>query len=142
MPIKIYHTLPKEACDIRKAVFVAEQGFTDEFDEIDGISVHLVLFSGETPAAVCRVFWDEGMGQYILGRVAVAKAFRGKKLGAAIVKAAEAQVRKMGGKELHLHAQCRITGFYEAIGYTQYGNIEDDQGCPHIWMKKDLYSGR
>lgn len=55
--VKIYPTLPEEACWLRETVFVDEQGFTD---------------------------------------------------------------------------------FYETIGYTQYGEIEDDQGCPHIWMKKEL----
>ena len=29
---KIYSTLPEEACYIREAVFVQEQGFFDEFD--------------------------------------------------------------------------------------------------------------
>jgi hypothetical protein len=31
---------------------------------------------------------------------------------------AEAQICHMGGRGLRLHAQCRIDGFYEAIGYT------------------------
>ena len=138
MDIRIYCTLPQEAREIRQTVFVDEQGFEEEFDTTDNIATHLVLFENGIPAAVCRVFWDEAMGQYLVGRVAVRKEFRGKGLGAAIVKAAEAQVRRMGGKELHLHAQCRITGFYEAIGYTSYGPVEDDQGCPHIWMRKRL----
>lgn len=138
MGIKIYQTLPREAMALREAVFVDEQGFTDEFDDLDQISIHLVLFQEDVPAAVCRVFWDEDMGQYILGRVAVSKDHRNKHLGTVIVRAAQEQVRKMGGKELHLHAQCRITAFYEAIGYTKYGPIEDDQGCPHIWMKREL----
>lgn len=138
MDIRIYRTLPQEARDIRTVVFVDEQGFEEEFDTTDNIATHLVLFENGIPAAVCRVFWDEAMGQYLVGRVAVRKEFRGKGLGAAIVKAAEDQVRQMGGRELHLHAQCRITGFYEAIGYTSYGPVEDDQGCPHIWMRKRL----
>ncbi len=138
MYVRIYTTLPEEACYIRETVFVQEQGFTDEFDKLDLVSTHLVLFAEDDPAAVCRVYWDDTMGQYILGRVAVLQEFRGQGLGGAVVKAAEDYVREQGGRALHLHAQCRITAFYEAIGYTPYGEIEDDQGCPHIWMKKDL----
>ena len=136
--VQITATLPPEACAIREAVFVEEQGFTDEFDELDGVSLHLVLFVGAVPAAVSRVYWDGDRQQHILGRVAVSQPFRGRGLGAAVVAAAEDRVRELGGRELHLHAQCRITGFYEAIGYTQYGPIEDDQGCPHIWLVKKL----
>jgi predicted GNAT family N-acyltransferase len=138
MYVRIYPTLPEEACYIRETVFVQEQGFTDEFDKLDVVSTHLVLFAEDYPAAVCRVYWDDNLGQYILGRVAVLGEFRRQGIGGAMVKAAEDYIREQGGRELHLHAQCRITDFYEAIGYTQYGPVEDDQGCPHIWMKKDL----
>ena len=138
MEIRVYQQLPREAYDIRTTVFVEEQGFQEEFDTTDQIATHLVLFENGVPAAVCRVFRDPDRGQYLVGRVAVHRAFRGKGLGAAIMNAAEAQVRRMGADELHLHAQCRITGFYEAVGYLPYGAVEDDQGCPHIWMKKTL----
>ena len=138
MQVRIYPTLPEEACWLRDLVFVQEQGFTDEFDQLDLISTHYVLFADGEPAAVCRTYWDEQRQQYILGRVAVGQQYRRQGIGGAIVKTAEDYIREQGGKSLHLHAQCRITDFYEAIGYTQYGDIEDDQGCPHIWMKKEL----
>ena len=134
--VKIYPTLPEEACWLRETVFVQEQGFTDEFDKLDLCSEHIVLFVQQEPAAVCRIYWDEAMQQYILGRVAVSAHFRKQGIGTAVVRAAEDYIREKGGKELHLHAQCRITDFYAACGYTPYGPIEDDQGCPHIWMKK------
>lgn len=136
--VRIYPTLPEEACWLRETVFVEEQGFTDEFDKLDISSTHFVLFVQDHPAAVCRVYWDDAMGQYILGRVAVSREFRRQGLGGAIVRAAEDHVQELGGQSLHLHAQCRITDFYEAIGYAQYGEVEDDQGCPHIWMMKKL----
>ena len=138
MEVKIFSALPIQGRRIREEVFVREQGFQEEFDSIDGFATHiLVLMDGE-PAGICRVFWDEGRSQFLLGRVAVLRHFRRKGIGAALVTAAEQQVRSMGGTSLHLHAQCRITGFYEAVGYTPYGEIEDDQGCPHIWMAKQL----
>ena len=37
MIIKIYEEIPQEAKTIREAVFMKEQGFKDEFDEIDQI---------------------------------------------------------------------------------------------------------
>ena len=136
--VKIYPRLPEEACYIREAVFVEEQGFNDEFDKQDLSATHFVLFVEQEPAAVCRVYWDETRKQFILGRVAVMPQFRRMGLGGAIIQSAEQYVCQQGGSALHLHAQCRITDFYEAIGYTQYGKIGDDQGCPHIWMMKEF----
>ena len=138
MEIKVYNTLPPQGRRIREEVFVREQGFQEEFDSIDGFATHILAMSEGSPAGICRVFWDEGRQQFLLGRVAVLRPFRMKGIGAALVKAAEQQARRMGGNSLHLHAQCRITGFYQALGYTAYGEIEDDQGCPHIWMEKQL----
>ena len=136
--VKIYPTLPEEACYIREAVFVEEQGFADEFDKVDLGAAHFVLFVEDEPAAVCRVYWDQELQKHILGRVAVMPQFRRMGLGGAIISSAEQYVCEQGARTLHLHAQCRITDFYEAIGYQPYGDVEDDQGCPHIWMTKKL----
>lgn len=134
--VKIYSTLPEEACYIREAVFVNEQGFTEEFDKYDICATHFVLFVDAEPVATCRVFQEDN--RYILGRIAVMPGYRRQGLGSAIIHSAESYVAEQGGHCLHLHAQCRITDFYEAIGYDQYGEVEDDQGCPHIWMMKTI----
>ena len=44
MQVKVYEKLPKDAIDIRLLVFVDEQKFEVEFDEIDNISKHIVLY--------------------------------------------------------------------------------------------------
>lgn len=49
--IKLFSTgLPEDAKQIRTAVFVDEQGFHEEFDETDDISIHAVLLlTGKLP---------------------------------------------------------------------------------------------
>ena len=138
MQIKRYDHLPEEASWIRQTVFCQEQGFDDEFDDIDAIAVHLVLFDADKPVATCRIFPDEERGTYILGRLAVSKEYRGKDLGLAIVQDAEKAAKEKGVGEMILHAQCQARGFYEKAGYQAYGEIEDIQGCPHTWMRKYL----
>ena len=44
MNYKIYEQLPQEAKDIRIKVFMEEQGFKDEFDDLDHECKHLVVF--------------------------------------------------------------------------------------------------
>ena len=138
MKTVIYDGINDHAIEVRQKVFVEEQGFHDEFDDIDKTAAHIIIFDKDKPVAVCRVFWDSEMNSYILGRLAVLKEYRGKGLGSAVVKEAEKYVLQKGGNSIALHAQCRVTPFYRSLGYKEYGDIEDDEGCPHIWMKKML----
>lgn len=136
---RLYDTLPLEAAQIRQEVFVEEQGFVVEFDEIDGISKHLVLYVGETPAGTCRFYWSEEKNSHVLGRVAVRKVFRGQHLGQKLLQEAERQVRALRGQSLCLAAQVRAKHFYEKQGYTAWGEEFPDEGCPHVWMYKFLF---
>lgn len=51
MKVKMFDKLPNEAKIIRKAVFVNEQGFKNEFDEIDENATHIVVYQKEKPVA-------------------------------------------------------------------------------------------
>lgn len=139
MRIEVFHGLPQQAAEIRQKVFVEEQGFQNEFDDIDLTAVHFVLFDdSDIPIGTCRVFKDDKKKSYILGRLAVVKEKRGENVGSLIVKKAEEFVKEIGENQIQLHAQCRITAFYGKLGYSSFGEIEDDEGCAHIWMKKML----
>lgn len=138
MYINTYEHLPKDAQKIRETVFIKEQGFLNEFDEIDSYAKHLVLFDEKNPIATCRFFRRESCEDYFIGRIAVIKEYRGKNIGASLLKAAEAQIRNNGGKRIFLHAQCRAKEFYEKQGYRSYGEIVLEESCPHIWMCKKI----
>jgi len=162
--VAIYETLADPAKEIRKKVFIDEQGFQDEYDEIDETAVHFVLFEDgwlpdersavkrsttersaikrstieRSAIATCRVFWNEEMNAFALGRLAVIAESRGKNIGSILVNEVEKYVRLRGGTEIVLHAQCRATGFYGKLGFVEFGEVQDEEGCPHIWMRKML----
>mgnify|MGYP005756730647 FL=1 len=136
--IRIYDELPEEASRIRRVVFVEEQGFMEEFDEIDGWANHLVLFAGGKPAGTCRVFFDEEGGNFMIGRLAVRKKFRGLHYGEALVGAAEQKIRDLGGSRAALFAQVRASGFYGKLGYRKIGEEFLEEYCPHIRMEREL----
>lgn len=138
MVFKTYDFLADDVKTIRKKVFMEEQGFENEFDDIDNFAIHIVLYDKETPVATCRVFKSEDEDSYILGRLAIMKEYRGRSIGTDMMKEAENLVIRNNGSSLKLHAQCRVKNFYAQLGYTKYGKVEDDEGCPHIWMKKKL----
>lgn len=159
MKVAIYETLTDPAREIRKNVFIDEQGFEEEYDEIDEVAVHFVLFEDEPSSierssieqsaieqsaieqsaiATCRVFWNEEMNAYTLGRLAVIAKSRGKNIGSILVHEVEKYVRLRGGTEIVLHAQCRASEFYRKLGFAEFGEVQDEEGCPHIWMRKPL----
>ena len=48
MTIRVYeNALPEDALYIRTVVFVEEQGFRDEFDEIDKNCLHLIAYDDD-----------------------------------------------------------------------------------------------
>lgn len=138
MEIKLYPTLPEDAKKIREEVFVKEQGFQNEFDEMDTHAKHFVLYDATLPIATCRFFAGELPGDYVIGRIAVLYEYRGREIGSYLLKAAEKEIQRMGGKRVLLHAQSRVTTFYEKQGFCSFGAIDFDEACPHVWMVKNL----
>ncbi|MCD8148998.1 MAG: GNAT family N-acetyltransferase [Clostridiales bacterium] len=134
---KIYNVLPPEAMEIRTAVFVEEQGFAKEFDEVDDIAQHFVVFDDKTAVATCRLFEGEPHS-YTVGRIAVIQSYRGRQVGADLLRTVERIVRRNKGRSLALHAQVAAQGFYEKQGYAPYGKADYEENCPHIWMRKEL----
>ncbi|MFQ9985779.1 MAG: GNAT family N-acetyltransferase [Lachnospiraceae bacterium] len=137
MNIELYNELPKEAYEIRKEVFVEEQGFDHEFDNIDKTAKHLVAYDGEIPVATCRFFHLSNQ-KYVIGRIAVRKQYRGKHIGSYLLRSAEDTIKQLGGTEIRLHAQEKVKTFYEKQGYCSCGEIDFDESCPHVWMYKKL----
>ena len=136
MDTKMYTALPQEAKDIRIEVFMKEQGFENEFDDIDNISFHIVVFDEEKPIGTCRFFKEND--HYTIGRVAVLKEYRNQHIGNVLLESAEKEIKKLNGALIVVYAQVRVSPFYEKQGYIQFGQIDDDEGVPHMWMKKRI----
>lgn len=129
------HFAPCEA--IRTAVFIEEQGFHGEFDEIDDRAWHTIVYDGEKPIATGRAFLNED-GVHTIGRVAALQEYRGKGAGTAVLRALEEKLRQEGATTVCLSAQIQAMGFYRALGYQPEGAEYLDEHCPHITMKKQL----
>ena len=74
----------------------------------------------------------------MIGRLAVLKAGRGKGTGRALVRACERCAAEDGKHRIELLAQARVQDFYEKLGFRALDERCDDEGCPHLWMRKDL----
>lgn len=124
---------------IRETVFMKEQGFADEFDELDASSHHLVLYEGDRPIACGRLrLYPEHKNDYKMERIAVLAENRGQGLGARIMEEMEQKALSLGGNRAWLHAQCRAEEFYRKLGYAAAGEPDFEEYCPHIMMRKTL----
>jgi len=138
MHFKFYKDLPVEARNIRQKIFVDEQGFQHEFDAIDNIAAHLVIFENNIPVSTARLFKGKPKEAFIVGRIAVLPEYRNKHIGAKIMEILENKIKELGGETIVLSAQCRVRPFYEKQGYEAHGKSYLEGLCPHIKMAKPL----
>ena len=119
---------------LRRAVFIDEQGVSeaDELDDLDGVAVHLLAIVDGRPMGSARIIPGEGYGK--IGRVCVLAEARGTGLGAALMREAVQECRRLGLKTARLGAQTHALGFYEALGFEAVGPVFDDAGIPHREM--------
>lgn len=153
----------EDAAAVRRAVFMDEQGYADEFDAIDGDAacVHVTLYADGELAACGRVFpealsrrlapgepvvpaceLDAGVpahAVWLLGRVAVLSAFRRRGLGSRVVRACDEVAGQRGARLMKLHSQVYAQGLYAGCGYVPISAVDyEDEGQPHLWMAKAL----
>ncbi len=141
MEYRFFDSLPAEAKQIRTEVFVDEQGFKNEFDQLDSQSIHLVIYKNGKPAATGRLYSDNT--GFHIGRIAVKKQCRGLGLGAKVISLLEQKAKEHSAvhtpKTLFVSAQVRAEGFYKKQGFTPEGAEYADEGVPHIKMYKKLW---
>lgn len=100
-------------------------------------SLHLVAHQGPTVLG-CVLFNPEDAHGGRLFQMAVAPHLQGQGLGARLVTALEAELRRRGFTHVHLHARAPVVPFYERLGYAVYGEPFTEVGVPHRHMRKAL----
>lgn len=121
---------------VRRAVFIEEQKVPEEleWDDADERAYHVLATSNEgTPIGTGRLKLD---GQ--IGRMAVLKDWRGRGVGAAILRALLELAEKEGCPVARLHAQTHALGFYARYGFKPVGAEFQEAGIPHLAMEITL----
>lgn len=125
---------------IRRAVFIREQAVPEalEIDGLDDAAIHLLAVVDGRPVGCARLLIDGAVGK--IGRVAVLPEARGTGLGAALMRAALDELRRIPGvTTARLGAQTHALGFYERLGFVAEGPVFDDAGIPHRMMSRPLW---
>lgn len=125
-----------ETClKLRHDVFTLEQHVSTE-EEVDGKdaeAIHFLATQEGVPVGTARVLVVDGKAK--IGRVCVMKSARGTGQGKALVRAAVDWARDAGLRSAVLGAQLSALEFYEAMGFSAYGDVFDDAGIDHRMME-------
>lgn len=127
----------EQALNIRHQVFVEEQGVSaeEEYDQYEDSSRHFLAYVGEGAAGTAR--WRFTENGVKLERFAVLPQFRGRQVGAALVRAVVNDIQKHPDykeQTLYLHAQERVLGFYAKLGFQAVGDRFWEANIPHFKM--------
>lgn len=124
----------EKAFAVRKAVFVDEQNCPPELEwENEEESIHFLAEMNGEPCGACR--WRKTEKGYKLERFAVLKAFRGKRIGQALVAAALADLPD-DAHYIYLNAQIHALPLYARFGFIAEGEPFDEAGIQHMKMVK------
>ena len=122
MTVKVYRGLPQDAAEIRRAVFMNEQGFKDEFDETDKFAAHIVLYDGETPAGF--LIYAYGGDQADIVTFGVVPEYRGKGFSDALLNGSFAFLKIRNVDRVFLEVAVdnpHAISLYRRTGFEQIG---------------------
>ena len=123
---------------LREDVFLKEQQAETSMKEdvLDLDSIHLLLMDENHPAATGRLYERDSF--FKIGRIAVAKEFRGRGLGEQIVRALlEIAFTERNSECVLVSAQIHAVKFYERFGFAVCGNEMLEEGVRSVDMKLD-----
>lgn len=131
--------LSDHARSIREEVFCSEQGVLPEedFDGSDRHSESVVLLAEGKPVATGRIIVG-ARGEATIGRIACIKTERSRGYGTAVVNELIRRCGEKGFDTVYVHSQTRAKGFYEKLGFKEYGDVYMEAGIAHINMMKEI----
>lgn len=127
----------QEAFEVRKQVFVREQGISEDlvFDGHDREALHIMVKDGERVigSARVRLLADN---QAKLERMAILNHYRRKGIGREMLLFLDAVWKDKQVQQVIIHAQLEVVPFYKLYGFDEFGLPFREAGIKHIEMHK------
>ena len=135
LSVPIASDLGKLALDVRRQVFIVEQGVpeTVERDAYDAQAVHLVAIDVGDVVGTLRIVLLPEHAKF--GRVAVLREARGKGIASKMMRMAMEIARERGESRFYLTSQSDKVVLYEKLGFVAFGDEFEEGGLPHRAMK-------
>lgn len=121
---------------IRYSVFSQEQKIDAaiDLDGQDSGAIHVLAKVDQGFAGTGRM-----LGDGHIGRLAVLKSVRGKGVGKKLMQTLVEIARERGMERVFLGAQEHAVGFYDKLGFIEYGSPHVEAGILHVNMEKMIY---
>lgn len=121
---------------VRREVFVEEQHVPEdlEWDGIDPVCRHVLARDAEGRAIGTGRLLPDGH----IGRMAVLRTYRGKKVGRALLERLIGIAAARGDRIVVLNAQTHTVDFYRRSGFEVTSGEFLDAGIPHVEMRRVL----
>ncbi len=124
---------------LRQEVFAVEQASVYlDVDGFDPGACHLFATQDETPVAYCRLL-SPGVKypEASIGRVVTAPGVRGSGAGRELMRRALTECEaRFPDSGLRISAQAYLQRFYESFGFAVITAPYDEDGIPHIGMRR------
>ncbi len=133
-----------EVMKLRQEIFIVEQKcLYNDIDVLDRTALHLIghALSGHTAKEICvyaRIIAPtDKCIEAAIGRVIVHPVYRGRGYGVVLMKKAlEITTNQFPTCAVRISAQAHLEGFYRAIGFEKVSEPYDEDGIPHLDMRK------
>lgn len=112
--------------------------FTPEQLAAEHSDLHFAVLSADEQVIGTVIASPRGSDSYQLRQMAIDDSYRGRGIGAKLLRAVESQLTERGTRELHLHARDHAVGFYAKQGYQAVGEEFVEVGIAHRRMTKRL----
>lgn len=126
------------AIEVRTEVFCVEQGVPveEEIDGRDDEAAHVVALDHGRVVATLRLLVDGEQAK--VGRVAVLRDWRRRKIAQRMLEMAIDAARERGCTRASLASQVYATELYERAGFAVDSDVFEEAGMPHVWMRMAL----
>lgn len=127
-----------EIYKLRNEVFVVEQNCAyQDVDDKDLAAHHFLMLQDEQLVGYCRILPPNvSYKEPAIGRVVVAKSFRGKELGKVLMKQAVDETKKLfPNQDIVISAQLYLLKFYTELGFAKEGKEYLEDNIQHIQMR-------
>ncbi len=130
----------KAALEVRKQVFIAEQGVAEaiELDGNDLEALHMIVKDRQRVIGTARIRFPANH-QAKIERMAILKPLRRQGIGKGIISFLSDELKKREVERIILHAQYLVIDFYRSCGFEETGSPFLEAGIKHIRMEKQLY---
>ena len=143
--LEVFHKVVKDQAElahcfeIRKEVFVHEQGVLEEsdMDYLDSQAIHVLASYNGLPIGTVRLY-EEDERVWFGGRLAVLKEFRGKGVGKSLIAEATKLVKEKGAQRFLAYVQSIRVALFIECGWKPIDGPMEICGMQHMLMEASL----